>query len=265
MTADARESHAAWIIFILAISAAALAAMFYLTHYRFPPLTGRSTVGHAFGIIAAALIFIVTFYSARKARPVWNFGSLETWLKMHIWLGVLSLGLALAHTGLQFKATLAVVTFVLLVLVVLSGAVGYALYLMVPSRMAEAEEQVVIPEEVAARLQELKDELYSFCEESGEAFMPVYEKVVAPLYERGPQEKVEVPPLAEVVGGIEESNLEAFVLLQESVEEVARLFGMLNVHFRYTRRLNAWLVCHIPVSVGLLVFLVVHIVTMLMY
>ncbi len=254
-----------WPFITAVISVVVLALMYYLAHYRFPPLTGRSPVGHTFGAIGFLLILISIFYSARKARPAWNMGSLETWLEIHIYLGVLALVFAFAHTGFQFNALLADIALALLFLVVLSGAIGYLIYLRVPPRLAEAERDVVIPEEVAARLAELKEDLFRFCTESGGSLMLIYDKVVVPLYQRGPREKIAIPPLSAVAGGIKESDKEAFAILQGSIEECAGLFSDLELHFRYTRWLKLWLLFHIPLSVGMLIFVVVHIVTVSRY
>jgi hypothetical protein len=265
MTMNIRKPGRVWLIITLIISAGLLASMYYLKQYRFPPLTGRTPAGHAFGAIAFLLILISTFYSVRKARPGWNFGSLETWLRIHMYLGGLSLVFAFAHTGGQFNAQLAVTTFVLLALVVASGAVGYIIYLKIPFHLAEAEREVVIPEELTERLLELKEEIFNFCTESGDTFLSIYEKIVVPLYEKGPIEKPHIPSLASVAGDVRESDQEAFTMLQAEIEECARLFSELALHFRYLRRLKLWLVFHVPLTVAMFVFLIAHIVTVSLY
>jgi hypothetical protein len=70
--------------------------------------------------------------AARKKVPVWRLGRAQTWMRGHLWLGLLSLPLILFHGGFRFGGPLTSVLMVLLIVVVVSGIFGAALQHYMP-------------------------------------------------------------------------------------------------------------------------------------
>jgi hypothetical protein len=70
---------------------------------------------------------------ARKKVPVWRLGRAQTWMRGHLWLGMLSLPLIVFHAGLRFGGLLTSVLMILLLIVVASGIFGAALQHFMPS------------------------------------------------------------------------------------------------------------------------------------
>src|SRR2546426_12335413 len=64
--------------------------------------SGGSVVGIAFGIIGSAFMAFAGLLGARKKFPVWRLGPAQTWMRGHLWLGVLSLPLILFHGAVRF-------------------------------------------------------------------------------------------------------------------------------------------------------------------
>jgi hypothetical protein len=113
----------------------ALYALAYRQASRFP--VPSSLVGHGIGIVGIALmLFAATAYTLRKRRMDARWGSLETWLRLHMVAGLVGPYMVLLHTSMHFYG-LAGVTMLLTVVVVGSGLVGRYLYTAVP-RVTEA-------------------------------------------------------------------------------------------------------------------------------
>src|SRR5450432_4049819 len=60
---------------------------------------GGSAVGLAFGIAGYAMMLFAGLLGARKKVPVWRVGRAQTWMRGHLWLGLLSFPMILYHGG----------------------------------------------------------------------------------------------------------------------------------------------------------------------
>jgi hypothetical protein len=131
---DARQRR--WIVAAALLGVAATAGYVGSRRGAGHELTGSSLPGLWFGIAAAALMLFEVALNLRKRVPTWRIGRAETWLKGHIWLGLLIVPLVCFHSSFRFHGTLAVALSLLALAVVLSGIYGLALQQFVPRLMA---------------------------------------------------------------------------------------------------------------------------------
>jgi hypothetical protein len=136
---DQFAEHRLWLVVTLLLSLAATGwAVGYAVWWggwRWPG--GGSVPGFTFGAVGGLVIVFEMLFWPRKV--LWRgrrylirllripMGSARTWMKAHIWLGLLTLPLLLLHGGLRLDprgATLAVVLTWLLIGVVASGVYG---------------------------------------------------------------------------------------------------------------------------------------------
>src|SRR5208282_1742907 len=96
---------------------------------------GGSAMGLAFGIVGFAFMILAALLGARKRVPTWRVGRAQAWMRVHLWLGLLSLPLILFHGGFHFGGTLTRVLMWLLMITVGSGLYGAALQNYVPQMM----------------------------------------------------------------------------------------------------------------------------------
>src|SRR5205823_4681535 len=89
------RTHRGWIAAALALLTGAAAAYSWSAAGSPDPPSGGSRAGLAFGAASSALIVFCALYAARRRFPAARVGRAETWLKAHIWLGLLSFALAL--------------------------------------------------------------------------------------------------------------------------------------------------------------------------
>src|SRR5271163_3640137 len=96
---------------------------------------GGSTMGLIFGIVGFGFMIFAALLGARKRVPTWRLGRAQSWMRGHLWLGLLSLPLILFHGGFHFGGTLTRVLMWLLIITVGSGLFGAVLQNYVPRIM----------------------------------------------------------------------------------------------------------------------------------
>jgi hypothetical protein len=92
------------------------------------PRFAGSGIGAVFGISGAVLMLVPLVYVVGKRIPffqerVTKFISLQTWLSVHIYTGILGALLALIHTGHKYASPLGIALTAAMLLVVVSGIV----------------------------------------------------------------------------------------------------------------------------------------------
>lgn len=117
--------------------------------------------GHAFGIFGSTMMLLLFLYSVRK-RVRWfsTIGMLSTWLKYHMFLGVMGPVLVIFHTSFKFRGIVAV-SFWTMVLVMLSGFLGRYLYAKIPRTISGHELSLQEMEEQNHELRRRLREEYS--------------------------------------------------------------------------------------------------------
>src|ERR1700743_2366351 len=95
---------------------------------------------------------------ARKKVPVWRVGRAQTWMRGHLWLGLITLPLILFHAGFAFRGPLTLVLMMLLFVVYASGILGAALQHYLPSMITARVPLETIYEEIPHVRQQLRDE-----------------------------------------------------------------------------------------------------------
>jgi hypothetical protein len=109
--------------------------------------------GHGLGIAGFLLMLMTeTLYSLRKRTRAARWGRMSSWLRFHIFTGLVGPYMVLLHTSWKFNGLAGLVT-ALMIAVVISGVVGRYIYTAVPRtadgammEAAELEEQIAAAE-----------------------------------------------------------------------------------------------------------------------
>src|SRR5687767_3971815 len=96
------------------------------------PWSGGSAVGMTYGIIGFAMMVFAGLLAAKKKVRLWRIGRAQTWMRGHLWLGLLSFPIILFHAGLTFGGPLTGVMMWIFVVVIVSGVIGAALQHYLP-------------------------------------------------------------------------------------------------------------------------------------
>jgi len=284
------RTHKSWLVASLAIFGAAL--LLYGV-YRVPfgaGSMGGTGAGLAFGGIGFAFMIFAALLGARKRVPVYRFGRAQTWMRGHLWLGLLSLPLILFHSGFRYGHGLTAWLMTLLIVVVASGVFGAALQHSMPRMMTREVNMETIYEEIGhvrAQLLEEAEELIKQAAGGGkkeaaegsesDSFSPTLAVMdeAAPLrnfYEQELKPFLEKPAARGSALGDEAHARSAFAQLRtlvpvslhttiEDLEEERQLTLQSHLHLW----LHGWLLLHIPLSLALILLGAIHAVMALRY
>jgi len=98
---------------------------------------GGSAMGLIFGSVGTGIIVFECLLGLRKKYPASPLGRVQSWLRGHVWLGLLSFPLILMHSGMRWGHGLAGALMWLFLFVVLTGVLGIVLQNYLPRRMKE--------------------------------------------------------------------------------------------------------------------------------
>jgi len=249
---------------------------------------GGTPLGLAFGITGFAFMIFAALLGARKRVPVWRLGRAQTWMRGHLWLGLLSLPLILLHAGFRAGGPLTTALLWLLIIVVASGLFGAALQHFMPATMtrqvpletiyeeidhvraqlrAEAAERIaraktiVVPENpdeegAAARGAEPAAPLAAF-----------YEREIRPYLDHAPGPSV-LADRAQAERAFAGVRLLLPPELRDAVDDLENICEeerQLARQARLHRWLHGWLLVHVPLSIALILLGAVHAVVALRY
>lgn len=242
---------------------------------------GGSRVGLALGVAGAVIILFELLLWPRKRLGrlrTRRLGRAQTWMKAHIWLGLVCVPVVVLHAGFRLGGLLTVTLLAVFAVVIASGIWGLWMQQVIPRRMRE-----MVPDEVpvveidrivvhhanqfARRLEIARGGLGGEPVPGAELVWEAFEKAVRP-YLTGMAKPVELR-VADRAGRffaeLRASVSELAHPLAGELEEVCRLRRQLDEQARLQRLLHNWLWVHLPLSVLLVGLLVAHIYVALRY
>jgi predicted cobalt transporter CbtA len=143
------RSHRPWFIFSLAALAVAGIGYAIYSSMSVRGPSGGSAVGLIYGSVGYALMLFAGLLGLRKKFPIMRVGRTTTWMRGHLWLGLLSFPLILFHAAFSLGAgALTRTLMVLFIIVVLSGLLGAVLQHFIPRLMTERVQLETIYEQI---------------------------------------------------------------------------------------------------------------------
>ena len=98
---------------------------------------GGTPVGLVFGAVSFAIFIFGALLSLRKRVVLWRIGTVQSWMRAHIWLTLLTIPLVLLHCGFRLGAPMTTLLMALYALVMVSGLYGLFLQRQMPRIMQE--------------------------------------------------------------------------------------------------------------------------------
>ena len=147
------RAHVPW--FLFCILATAVACWIYLGNFRPAALptglglphsltqtasthhAGGTPVGLVFGSIAFVIFIFAALFGLRKKLLRWRIGSVQSWMRAHIWLTLLTIPLVILHSGFRAGGPMTILLLWLYAIVMVSGIYGLILQHRIPRLMQE--------------------------------------------------------------------------------------------------------------------------------
>jgi len=152
------QTHRIWLIasiLILGVSTAVY-VIYALAAPHGPQ--GGSAIGITFGVIGFAFMIFAGLLGARKQVPIWRLGRAQSWMRGHLWLGLLALPLILFHGGFHFGGLMTTILLWLLIITVVSGVFGAVVQHYLPRAMLERVPMETIYDEIDRIREQLRAE-----------------------------------------------------------------------------------------------------------
>ena len=245
---------------------------------------GGSALGLTFGIAGYALMLYAGLLGARKKVPIWRIGRAQTWMRGHIWLGLLSLPLILFHGGFAFRGPLTTLLMWLFFIVIASGLLGAAIQHYIPRMMTSRVPMETIYEEiprVRAQLCQEADQLVATVygaqdvttladieQEDRARFREIYLVKVRPFLADPDGKELELADpqrSSEVFESLRRITAASVHAVLNDLENICEEEYQLSRQVRIYRWLHTWLLVHVPLSIALLTLGAVHAVMALRY
>ena len=265
------HSGVAWRRIFVMLLLVAGGAYFYYARGAFQH--GGTRIGLVYGTIGFVLCYLLAYFGIRKRSYRSRFGTLEQWLQSHIYLGILALVILLFHTGGRFNDKIAVATLILVGIVVFSGIFGAVLYVTIPRLLTEVESELTV-DEISEQLNQLAKQMARIASGRSEPFQRIYQQLIGESMpgwlsgwgllvsrlarRRANSKSADLPQLLALVPKEEEAELRQMLVVSRQRKE---LLTRMLFQQRYKNVLEAWLYIHVPFTIALLLFAIIHIAT----
>ncbi|MEP6961806.1 MAG: hypothetical protein ABI995_07005 [Acidobacteriota bacterium] len=259
------STHRPWLVAtIVLLVASTILYVWYSSRTPGGP-RGGTAIGLGFGIAGYACMLFAGLLGARKKVPVWRVGRAQTWMRGHLWLGLLSLPLILFHGGFAFRGPLTGLLMVLMFVVIASGVVGAVMQHYVPNLLTTEVLLETIYEEIPHIRQQLRDEADELVETAVQVEEEHEDKVrFRELYAQRVRPFLDAPAVG-LVEPLRALAPVAFRGVLDDLESICEEQRQLTRQRRLYHFLHAWLLVHVPLSIALLVLGGVHAVMALRY
>lgn len=130
------RSHRGWLVATLILFAVSTGLYVWYVQAMPNQTSGGTVPGLLFGVAGSLLMIYAGLLGARKKVPTWKIGRASTWLKGHIWLGLLSVPLILYHASFRLGGLLEQSLWAALFFVIASGIFGMVMQAKLPRTMS---------------------------------------------------------------------------------------------------------------------------------
>lgn len=222
------------------------------------------------GFLLFGLVFFLSLYNLRKRIRFLPIGSSESWLQLHIYVGLFTGLLFGIHVGWQwtrgvFEAVLAI----LYLATFCSGIFGLILSRSFAKRLASSGDEILfrrIPAKMAQVRQEVESLVLGCLSQTDSTAIPEFYADRLRTFFGGPRHIVQhifhssrpqVAVLGEIEGFQRYLNSDERSIMADIQEKVV-LKNTLDYQYALQFTLKAWMFVHIPLTWALLVFAALH-------
>jgi hypothetical protein len=260
----------------IALSLSAFAILVYLLIDHTPRPFGASWYGYTLGTIGVLLILWLTLLGIRKRAMTPGRWSLKAWTSAHVYLGLSLIVIATLHTGFQFGWNVHTAAYALMMLVIVSGIYGIAMYVAVPAALSNNREEMTQTQMVDAlraldrQLHDAAQPLNQYQADLVQASLvqdPFGGGLIARLSGRYPRCATQrtFDTIRERTGPQPDLGDDPLERIDALLERKIAMLAQLRRHLRLRAMLEIWLYLHVPATFALIAALTAHIISVFFY
>ncbi len=241
-----------------------------------PRPNGGSPLGYFLGTLGLLIIVWLALLGVRKRAVTDGHYSLKAWVSAHVYLGLSLIVIATLHTGFQFGFNIHTLAYALMILVIVSGAVGVWAYITLPKALSDNRGETTRRQMLA--------EIASLDEQLHEAAQPLNREMAAIV--RLSLEKTDIGggfwkrlfadyrdcATTKAIAKLEAVRFvakgpqaEALAQVDALLKRKAETLALARRQIHITALLEAWLFVHVPVTFALLAALIAHVASVFFY
>jgi hypothetical protein len=258
-----------WLKIALALSV--IAGIGYAFADVTPRPNGGTWYGYLLGTIGVALILWLALLGIRKRAMTEGRWSLKAWTSAHVYLGLSLVVIATLHTGFQLGWNVHTLAWSLMLLVIVSGIYGAAVYALLPEKLSTNRGDMSKKQMIEA--------LSALDRQLDAAAQPLPREQTNWLIAALEQDVFRAGVVARLTNSYPRCRtaraLAGFAALAERSPDAERAYGLLQRRaaqlgqirrqMRLRALLDVWLYIHIPATVALLGALTAHVISVFYY
>ena len=233
--------------------------------------------GLTYGWSAFAFLLVLASFGVRRRflglATRLGLGSAASWLRLHLYGGMLFCLLVLMHSGFRVPiGSLTLTVWILSLWVVVSGLAGLLLQRWVPRALTSGLSIEVLWERIPELVKELRERAAEIAENCDETLLFLYRNKVEPALVGAEARWIYC---VDISGGVR-GELGDFQYLRRAIAQDQKpLLDELEVCYRTKLEIDAhytlqsvlryWLIAHTPPSIALVVLVMIHIGVALIY
>lgn len=217
-------------------------------------------------------IVLLLAYRVRKALTMLPIGAASTWLQIHIYTGLIAIVIFLIHAGTTLPVgILEFALYVLFVAVAMSGVIGLILARVLPQRLTARGEEVIwerIPIFIAELRREAEGVVFSSIDDTKSSTLrDFYIEHLHDFFSRPKHGLYHLIASNRPVFALsaELDNFDRYLNEQEKIyardlRALVHKKDDLDFHYALMGTLKIWLLVHAPLSFGIIVLAILHMV-----
>lgn len=233
--------------------------------------SGRSLYGYSVGILCAAAVLYLMWYGIRKRSYHSANTTLKGWLSAHVWLGLSLILAGLLHSGFRLGWNIHSLTYILMVIVIVSGIWGAINYKFLAPQIGLHRGSGSL-KTLIEQFHVLGMNIQTLSEGKSDNFFRLRNKVdtelprsISKLLFTSLAPAMDEKQMTQLLMSMPDQERSFGLTLVQIAEKKRTLALQIQKEIRIAAKLKFWLIIHLPVSIILLVALIVHVVCVLIY
>ncbi len=220
---------------------------------------GSTLCGMTMGGVALAVMLFLVGLGLKRRVPHWRLGRAQTWLRGHIWLGLLLVVLVALHAEFTIGGTLTMWLWILLGLITASGVFGVILQQFVPTMLLHSVPGETVAQQLDRQITSLPDlGALILKKQSNDEIQRFYREHMQPYLAgstsrlgRGAGSETLFQSLRTITPAETHGDV-------NKLEDLCRRRRQLLHQKLMMRVLFCWLIVHVPLSWTLLIMTIAH-------